>query len=319
MNRRSSLLLFLLGALGLGNASLAQADIVERVVATVNDEALFLSDLRRRAAPVLPRLLSISDPEARQERINEVYSELLEQLINEELFEQAARRMQVRVSSRDVQRAVERVMQDNNLTEDQFWQAVEAQGYTAAGYRSDVRRQLLRLKVLNQRVRGRVNITEDDVRQRYEQRLRQANRSLRFQVAHVFVAVEPGANATEVASRRREALALRGELSPENFLETAGEVGGGELGWIGENDLPEDLVTPLQTMEPGQISRPVRGTRGFHIFWLQDRERGGADLPSFDEVKNALYQQMMATAMERQERVFLQELRRSAIIERREP
>ena len=40
------------------STSQASAEIIERVVATVNDDAIFLSELRRRAAPFLERVVT---------------------------------------------------------------------------------------------------------------------------------------------------------------------------------------------------------------------------------------------------------------------
>ena len=313
MKKLTSVLVFLT----IGTAGSANADVIEQVVAVVNDEAIFLSELRRRAQPFFAQALQGANPLQQRERLAQLYQEVRERLIDEQLFEQAAQKMQVRVSSADVQRAVSNVIQQNQLTEDEFWQAVRQQGYSESQYRSDVRRQLLRLKVLNQRVRGRVNITEEDVRRRYDQRLRQANRALRFHASHVFLAIPAGAGATDILEVRRRADEVRAELTPENFEEATLSYGGGDLGWLGQRELPEELMQPLQTMSPGEISQPIRGAQGFHIFLLHDRERGGASLPEYDDVKEQLYRQMVEGAMERSERSFLQELRREAIIVRR--
>lgn len=296
----------------------ARADVIEQVVATVNDEAIFLSDLRQQAIPFLPRVMSAPTQEERMGGLRALYQEILTKLIDQELIEQAAREMQVRVTSRDVERAVLNVVRQNGLSEEEFWEAVRGQGFTEAQYRGDVRKQLLRLKVLNQRVRGRVNITEADVRRRYEQRLRQANRSVRFRTSHLFLSLPEGASATDVRSVREEAEEIREELTPANFAEMIQEFGGGELGWLSQGDLPEELERELLGLADQEISDPVQGERGFHIFFLHERERGGSDMPGFDSVKEQLYQQMLERAMVQQEETFLSELRREAIITRKE-
>ncbi len=307
----STLLLSILAPIG------AQADVIERVVATVNEEAIFLSDLRRRATPFLEQVMSQPTAEARMTALRQLYTELLDRLIDEELFQQAARRMQVRVTTSDVQRAVENVMRQNGLTEQEFWDAVEAQGYTESQYRSDLRRQLLRLKVLNQRVRGRVNITEADVRRVYDQRVRQANRRLRFRTSQVFFPVPEDASATDIAHIRGAASAVASELTADNFMQAIDTYGGGELGWLRQGDLPPEMEEVLMTLQPGQVSLPVRSSNGFHIFLVHERERGGANIPPFDDLKEQLYQDMLGRAMERQEAAFLEELRRDAIVSRR--
>ena len=225
--------------------------------------------------------------------------------------------MSLRVSTEDVERAIANVRRQNNLGEPEFWDAVREQGFTPAQYRDDLRRQLLRLKVLNQRARGRVNITEEDVRARYDEEVRRTNRALRFRASHVFVELPAGSNASEVAATRLRAEELQARLTASNFQAAIAEVGGGELGWLRQGDLPQELEEQLMTLEEGQVSGVVRGPGGFHVFLLHEREQSEGDVPPYDEVREYIFRQMLDVAMARQEELFLTELRRGAMIERR--
>ena len=95
----------------------------------------------------------------------------------------------------------------------------------------------------------------------------------------------------------------------------AAGLGGGDLGWLSQGDLPEELEKELLRLNAGDISAPVRGSSGFHIFFLQDRQVG-AGFPSYDEMKQELYREMLDTAMLRQEKIFLDEMRRKAVVNR---
>ncbi|UCF48759.1 MAG: SurA N-terminal domain-containing protein [Myxococcales bacterium] len=296
-------------------ANSASADVVERVVATVNNQAIFLSDLRKRAVPFLPQVADAATETERMSRLKDLYEELLTVLIDEQLIRQLATSSGIRVTDADVDNAIENIRLQNNMTEDQFKEAIDSQGFTYAQYRKDLKRQLIRLKVMNERVRSRVNVTEEEVRARYEQRARGEGNEVRFRVSHLVVPVAEGASAIQVAAKRQEAESLRGVLTPENFNARAAQLGGGELGWITQGDLPEDLERALVPLSPGEISRPVRGGTGFHIFFLQDRQVG-SDFPSYEEMKQELYREMLDSAMLRQEKIFLEEMRRKAVINR---
>ncbi|MBK7776410.1 MAG: SurA N-terminal domain-containing protein [Sandaracinaceae bacterium] len=307
----------LLAGLAAGLSALpAEADVIEQVAAVVNDEAIWLSEVRRRAAPFVPQIMA-ADSQAERVALRErLYTEILDRLIDEELIRQAATRMSLRVSTEDVERAIANVRRQNNLGEPEFWDAVREQGFTPAQYRDDLRRQLLRLKVLNQRARGRVNITED-VRARYDEEVRRTNRALRFRASHVFVELPAGSNASEVAATRLRAEELQARLTASNFQAAIAEVGGGELGWLRQGDLPQELEEQLMTLEEGQVSGVVRGPGGFHVFLLHEREQSEGDVPPYDEVREYIFRQMLDVAMARQEELFLTELRRGAMIERR--
>ena len=293
----------------------ASADVVERVVATVNNEAIFLSDLRKRAVPFLPQVAEASTETERMSRLKELYEELLTFLVDEQLIRQLAGSSGIRVTDADVDNAIENLRLQNNMTEEEFKEALESQGLSEPQYRRDLKRQLIRLKVMNERVRSRVNVTEEEVRSRYEQRAREQGSELRFQVSHVVVPVAEGASAILVAAKLQEAETLRASLTPENFNARAPQLGGGDLGWLTQGDLPEELERALLPLNAGEISSPVRGSSGFHIFFLRDRQVGEG-FPSYDEMKQELYREMLDAAMTRQEKIFLDEIRRKAVINR---
>lgn len=68
-------------------------------------------------------------------------------------------------------------------------------------------------------------------------------------------------------------------------------------------------------LDEGEITEPVQGSRGFHILLLRARELAESDLPPFEELQNEIYQEMLQEAMQTQQRLFLEELRREATIE----
>lgn len=312
----SGVLVLMLGA---PFAPRAEGEVIERVVAVVNDDAIFLSELRVKAAPRLASAMASARTEAeRLAAIRRIYEEELERLIDERLITQAASAENITVSATDVENAIANVRSQTRLSAEQFWQLVREQGFTETEYRRDIRQQLLRYKVLNQRVRGRVNITEEDVRRRFDELVAQARRRARYNAAFVLIPVPDGASATEVASLARRAAEVRAAIHDvESFEEAIADHGGGELGWLSEGDLEEELERALASLDVGEISNPVRGASGFFIFLLRERDTGTAALPRYEAVRMDIYRQMLQDAMTRQERIFIEELRRSGTIERR--
>lgn len=295
----------------------ARADVIERVVAVVNDKALFLSDLRRRAAPFLETIATQVAKAQRKKHIKRLYDRLLAQLVEDELIEQSAKKMSVSVSSLEIDQAIANVRNQNGMSDKDFWLAVESQGFTKKGYRADVRKQLLRLKVINQRVRARVHIGEQQVREVYEERTRQTRRAQRFRAAHIFTPLPDGASATEVAEAMDRATLVHAGLEPDNFDAKMAEIGGGDLGWLDQGDLSPQLEEILLGLGKGEIGEPVRGPSGIHVFILRERQAGKSTMPSFDDARKQLHQEMMGKALQKQEKLFLSDLRRAAVVETR--
>jgi len=317
--RASFRALALAAALSMGAplvAPSARADVVERVIAVVDDEPIFLSELRRRAVPFLAQVERIP-PLQREAAVAQLYGELLDQLVDEALIMKAARAEQIRVTADDVERAIANVRRQSELSEREFWQAVAGQGFTEAQYRDDVRRQLLRLKVLNVRARGRVNLTEADVRTRYDQLVREANAQQGFEAAEILVPVPAGASATQVATARAEAARIAASLDEDTFEDAMEEYGGTDLGRLVQGQLDPRLERVLLAMAPGDVSEPVQNEAGFHILFLRSRVSGSQQIPPYEQAREPLYRRMMEEQMGRQEQLYLRELRRAASITRR--
>lgn len=290
--------------------SAPNADIIERVVAVVNDEAIFLSELRRRSLPFLRQVLAETPAEERDSTLRTLYRQVLDALIDESLIEQVAQEDQLRVTQADVERAIGNVRRARGLSEEQFWAAVRQQGYTEAQYRDERRRELLIFKVLNQRRRGNVNITEEQVRARYEQEARRAERATCYALSvRVFRAPE-GAGEAEQARACEEAANIRGTVTAANF-------GGTDIGTVCEGAMVPQIEQAVAALETGEISAPIRTDAGCMLALVRDTTRGGTQIPPYEDVRERLYRQMMSEAMQRQQQQLAEELRRNAVIERR--
>ncbi|MCA9608114.1 MAG: SurA N-terminal domain-containing protein [Myxococcales bacterium] len=313
--KRSHILPALVALVALGAvARPAKAEVIERVVAVVNDDAILLSELRRRAAPFLERAMAVPTAAGRMAAIEQLYGEVLDRMVQEQLFIQAAEEMQVTVSNAEVDRAIENVRTQARLDQTQFWQAVQAQGFSPDQYRADVRRQLLRLKVLNHRARGRVNITEDQVRERYDMMVARERRSEQYRPAQIYFDVPADATATQIADIRRRAEEVRASIHDADDFWAEG---GASLGTMSEGSLAGGLEDILANLDVGEISDVARGPAGFHIFLLEAREEGAANVPAYEQVRMQIYQGMMGEAMEHQEEIFIAELRRRATVDLR--
>lgn len=306
--------------LSIGTVSVSRAEVIERVVAVVNDDAIFLSELRQKAAPFVRRAMQAPTDAQRMEAIRQIYTQLLDRMIDERLILQVADEENISVSSTEVSQAIENVRTQSGLNEQEFWEAVRGQGFTPAQYRRDVRQQLLRLKVLNERARSRVNITEQDVRRRYDEMAVRARREATFEADYIRLPLAATASATEIHQAMRDAEDIRAAIETESDFRAAREEhGGGATGNISESDIAPELAQALLQLEEGEISDPVRSesTNAIFIFFLRERDLASGALPAYEDVRMDVYREMMQEAMTRQEGLFLEELRRRAVIDRR--
>jgi peptidyl-prolyl cis-trans isomerase SurA len=313
-------ILFVLPAL-LGASGVARARVVERVAAVVGDALVLASEVEERVGPLMADVNRIPDPDKRAAQATALRRQVLERLIDDELILQQAADLKLSITSDQIDASIEEIKKQNSLTDDQLREALRQQGMTMAGYRADLRRQLLRYKVLNIAVGSRVNVSDDEVRAYYERHMKDGS-NVQVRASHVFVAIPEGADATAVAEKQRQAQKLleraqAGEdfakLARESSDDAATRADGGDLGYFGRDMLPKAIEELVFSMKVGDVRGPIRVEGGFHVIKLVDRKT--KDPKPFDEVKDEIRMQLHQKDMERQTKIYLGELRKKTLVD----
>ncbi|HEX7670788.1 MAG TPA: SurA N-terminal domain-containing protein, partial [Polyangiaceae bacterium] len=182
------------------------ATVVERVVAVVGEQAVLLSELKDRARPFVLRVEQQSpDGAQRAAATSQLYGQLVQRLIEEELEQKAANRANVTVTPREIDDALGRIATQNNVTVQRVIEEAVKSGLTEPAYRQELRRQLLEAKLLNLRIQGRLRVTEDDVRTAYQKLVADERKQLGFQVAWIRMSAPRALPADSLKARRAAA------------------------------------------------------------------------------------------------------------------
>jgi peptidyl-prolyl cis-trans isomerase SurA len=294
---------------------------LERVSAVVNDSVILESEVVQRAAPALAEIETI-DAQERAREWKQILRKTVDQMVEEQLIIEAAAEAKVEVGDDEVQKAVDEIKRQNKLTDKQLEAALLQQGTSLAQYRKDVRRQILRLRAVNMLVRPRVNLGDEEVKAKYEKLSGQSAVVTEVHLRHILVALPEKPSTAQVDTARRRAgelvdRARGGEdfaaLAKANSQDGATKEGGGDLGWYKRGELPTEWEEIVFAMDKGETRGPVQGPRGLHVFQLVENKT--ETVRPFDEVKAGLKEQLFQEGMEKQTKVWLQELRKRAHVE----
>ena|GEM_PF-414338 len=296
---------------------------VEYVVAVINDAIILNSELEVRRLPVLAETQQITDPKERERRVAKLTSQVLDEMVNEECIVQAAEAAKIEVESADVQAALDEIKQQNNLDEAGLAAALSAQGYTLAGYKHELRRQVLRYRAVNQLVSPKVNVTEEDVRARYDQMARRTEQVQAVKLSHMLFKLPEHATEQQIAEAKDKASkALTRVKGGEDFTKVAAteseddstKATGGELGWFQRGSMANPEWEPIVfAMEKGDVRGPVSGPQGFHVFLVTEVKR--SDLKPYPEMKEQLMRELRRRETDKQTQTWIEELRKKAYID----
>lgn len=313
-------------ALGLVPTSVARqvhATLVERVVAVVDDKAILLSDLRARAMPFLSRIYEQVPPGAhRTAAISQLYATLVERLVEDELKERAAQRAQVTITSEEIDRAFERIARQNGIEVSDLVTEAKRTGLTEADYRLEVRRQLLEAKLLNVRLQGRLQVTEQDIRSLYQTMVLEERRGLTFRVAQIALEVPATAGPAVIEGVRKRAEGITAEarkgadfaeLARRHSAEKKGSARATVLGPLKAGQLPPALDRVAVTLNAGEVANPVRV--GGTLVVLKLVQRQPSRLPTYEQAAPQLRERAYMDKMSRARKVWITGLRRQTHVE----
>jgi peptidyl-prolyl cis-trans isomerase SurA len=315
------------GAVALGIAAGprdAEATIVERVVAIVGERPILLSELRLRARPFRHRIAAeTQDPTQQAGLESKMYKELLNRMIDERLEEQAADKAHVVVTPEEVDAGIRNISTQARLTPKQLVAEAKRQGLTEQDYRDEIRRQVLEGKLTQLRVRGRVNVTDQDGRAAYDHLVKEMTEQSPVDVRILALRIPQGSPPETVAARKAlaEDIVRRGRAGEDfcKMVELYTDDGGTRTscGSRGPQPLTQffpQLQEVIKGLAEGQIGDPVP-FQGEAILILQ--VASVIKPPPYAKVRDQMMERAAIEATEHQKQNWLKELRRGVHIETR--
>ncbi|TAK86284.1 MAG: molecular chaperone SurA [Betaproteobacteria bacterium] len=276
-------LVILLLAVSPPAAAAQNASLVDRIVAVVNKEVITLSELNEAVSAAERQLRRQGTPAPERPVLER---QLLERLILEKAQLQMARDSGIRVDDLQLDRAVQRIAQNNNMTLADFRRALERDGVVFDTWREELRDQILLSRLREREVDDKVQVSDSEIDLFLEEMKTQPERA-EYNVSHVLVRIPEQASPERIeAARAKAEKALAEARSGTDFAAVAASysdapdaISGGALGWRSHERLPEVFAAVLAKMKPGEVSEVLRSPAGFHLLKLIDRRGLDAGAP----------------------------------------
>lgn len=292
----------------------------DAVAALVNGVPVTLAQVNRAVNERVPRITghgAIS--ETRREALR---TEVLRELIEEELMVQDAKRLKLTVSSAAVDEELAKIRK-RFAEPAQYQLALSRSGLSEPEVRRGLERYLLVKAVTEREVTAKVAVTDASMRAYYDADPSRFTLPEQVHYRHILVAVDPAGSPSQWdAAKRRAAeladLARRGqsfaELAQAHSDDRATRETGGDMGWVHRGRLDHEQDEALFALAPGGVSGPVRTLYGYAIYRAEAKK--APHRLSWDEVnKTRLADELRRAEADRRRAAWLADLRRRAVVE----
>lgn len=252
----------------------AQAQVVG-IEAVVNDEIISALDLENRLRFTL---MSATLPDNNQTR-RRLKQQVLLTLIDENLQLQEAKRLSVTIDDAEIGEAQRILEAQNNLPSGSLFKFLRSRGLEETTLMAKIRAEIAWGKVIRRRIMSRIDISDEEVEEVYI-RLQSRRGVEQRLVSEIFLAVdtpEQSKDVRQLAQRLVQQIRNGSQFAAiaQQFSHGVTSRIGGDIGWIGEGELPANLEQVVAGLSSGKVSDPIPSPGGFYILQLRDKRRLG--------------------------------------------
>lgn len=303
---------------------LSQAEVIDRVVAVVNDDLITLSELNSEGALHFDKIRQQVPSEQRAEALATARKEILSSLIERKLIAQRAAKRDITLSDEEVDMQYFHVLEQNNLSEEQFKTELAKAGITPSMYKENLRSQMIRQRLIGVEIRSKVVITNEQIEEYYHSKYGQQSEGDGLHILQIGCLWGPGSKTADKKEARMRAEQLRGMvMAGENFKDIAqsyselpSATDGGDIGIFLQDELSKPMQDGLAGLRPGEVSPIIESGESFQFFKLLSAKSGNvitqAPLESVrEEIRALLTEQLLKEKFDR----WVIQLRESSYVE----
>ena len=293
------------------------AQTIDGIAATVNEELITMVEVDKEYQLLQKDMEKLPAAERVATR-----KDALNRLVDKKLIEQKIRELDIRVLDDEIKASIEDVKKQNNLTQEALIHALAGQGLSFEQYKSQLKEQLERVRLMSLEVRGKVQVGDREIRDYYDANRAKFGSEEQFRARHIFFKVDKKGGAAELARVEAAAsLVLKEAQSGKEFAELAKKYStdpaaakdGGDLGTFKKADMLPEIGDTVASMKTGEISPLVLSPAGVHIIKLEERSQSAGK--SFAEAKAAIEDLLYKQKTDERLALWVKEMHNSAAIE----
>lgn len=246
---------------------------VRTATAIVNGQVITGTDVDQRAALVL----AASQSEISGEDLQRLKMQVLRNLIDETLQIQEAKAQEIEVDQASIDQTYARVAAQN------FGQDIAAMdkylasiGSSSNSLKRQIQGELAWQRLLSRNISPFVNVSDEEVNELLK-RMEESRGTEEYRLGEIFLSATPESNAQVMANAQRimELLQQGGSFAAyaRQYSQATTAVVGGDLGFVRAAQLPNELATAAQQMQPGQLVGPIQIPGGYSILYLIDKRQ----------------------------------------------
>ncbi|TKB06621.1 SurA N-terminal domain-containing protein [Desulforhopalus sp. IMCC35007] len=304
------------------------AEMVDKVVAVVNDDIITLSELEAETSSIYKVLSKSNSAENLSGTLEEARQLALDKMIDRTLMEQKAKQYNLTVSKEEIDAAYDHMRSNMSLSDSEFRQKLETSGMTAEEYRSKLHDNILQSKILSVDVRSKIVVTDEMILEYYDQHYTSRVSEGDYYLLQIgFSWNNTNSEDLEASKSRAMKLAQRvHKLAEEGqdfkalakkFSDLPSATDGGDIGIFTLDEMAEAMRSAVKDLKPGELSPIVEIQSGYQFFKLLSGDSDAIVVTSsYEKNKEEIREKLYETKMQEAYQDWVKKLKESAYIQK---
>lgn len=290
-----------------GGAPAGGDEIVERIVAVVNNDIITYLEVQKEISPYVAQIKAVGyDPEKEQQMLYRVRSDVVEKLVDQKIIDQEIKRYKITVSDQDIDSDIERIKKNKLWTDEEFRKALEYEGMTIESYREKLKTQALRARLINRVVKANIVITREDIAAYYASNIEKYQGELKYHLRNIIMRVLADTGTDGKRSVLEKMVNIEAALNngasfeslARQYSESVLAKNGGDLGVLAYKDFSSQLKQALEDLSIGEYTAVLDTDQGYQIFYIEDILKENEMLLEevYSQIESTLYKELSEKA-----------------------
>ena len=298
----------------------ASAEIVDRIVAIVNDDIITLSELNRAVRPYEDKLDDSGySQEKKKALMYKLRQDMLTRLVDQKITDQEVKKLGMTVSDEEVDQAIERLKGSRMMTQEDLEAALEKEGLTYNAYREKLREEILRPRLINHSVKSKVIITDEDIKAYYDAHPELYAGERKIYLRNILIAEGiPGADVL-LQEKKDEVTGALGAGAPfaqvaARYSQAPNGPDGGDLGLFSLSTLSPEIRQAVKGLAAGAHSAFIKTDSGYQMFYVESVE-AASQIP-LETVSSEISRKLYSEIAEQKFNTWIESLREKSHVKR---
>jgi peptidyl-prolyl cis-trans isomerase SurA len=295
------------------------AEVVDRIVAVVNEEIITLSDWNTAFEPYRKRIEETYKGPDKERVLTDSRKSFLNRLIDARLIEQQAKRNGISVREEDVMTAIKDILGRRNIALEDFKKELAEEGVSFDTYKKEIKEQMVKMRLVRREIKSKVMVTGEEIGDYYRKNRADYEGKEAVRIKQIFLALPRGADeeakekikadAEDISRRLKNGEAF--ELLAANY--SRGSAGDGDLGFIERGVSLPEVESAAFSLQKDAVSDIIQSRAGFHIIKVVDKKGGG--ITPIETVREEIRNKIEEQKLEKKFEEWLDALRKKSHIE----